>query len=83
MRNAFGKNFSSIRLTKLEFQLIHGSYMASNKIRKALSLKELQSSGWFQIKANTCAQLLIQQNFEISSHSFLMSILADMVQKST
>jgi hypothetical protein len=57
--------------------------MASNRIPKALPLKELQSSGWFQIKANTCAQLLIQQNFEIPSHSLLMSILADMVQKST
>ncbi len=83
MRNAFGKNFRSIPRTTLEFQLIHGSYMASNRIPKALSLKELQSSGWFEIKANTYAQLLIQQNFEIPSLSFLMSILADMVQKST
>jgi hypothetical protein len=57
--------------------------MASNRIPKALPLKELQSSGWFQIKANTCAQLLVQQNFEIPSHSLLMSILADMAQKST
>ncbi len=77
VRNASSKNFSSIGLTRPDFQ----GFLAFRKIDITSFLKEIQSSEWVQIKAHVSAQLFIDQNFEISYCSFFMTKLRFFFEK--
>ena len=80
LRYASGKNFSSIGHTRPNYHMIHRSFLAFRRPVITRSLKEMYTSGWFQIKANTCTHFFTNQNFEIFFRSFFMIILVQLAQ---